>query len=167
MRKALAIVGQVIAYAAFALFIGWFSVRPSYQYASPDIAIIKLSLSHAAERVEPCVMLTPEQIAELPPNMRRPELCERERLPVVVELEVDGEVVFHKEQPPTGLWGDGPASIYAKQELQPGSYRITARLRDSHDNDGWDYEHTEDVQLQSGRYFTVTFRAETGGFRFR
>jgi hypothetical protein len=32
---------------------------------------------------------------------------------------------------------------------------------------GWDYTHTEDVTLVAGRYLTVTFRAETGGFNFR
>ena len=32
-------------------------------------ATIKLSLSHAADRVEPCVRLTPEQIAELAPRI--------------------------------------------------------------------------------------------------
>ena len=52
-------------------------------------------------------------------------------------------------------------------ELPPGEYRITARLRDSARTDGWDYTLTEDVVLEAGRYMTVTFKAETGGFSIR
>ena len=107
------------------------------------------------------------QIAELAPNMRRPETCERQRLPLTVELEIDGETVANIEAPPSGLWNDGPASIYERFDTEPGLHTITARLRDSNRTEGWDYVRTEDVTLVAGRYFTVTFRAETGGFVFQ
>jgi hypothetical protein len=131
------------------------------------MAAIKLSLSHPADRVEPCVQLTPEQIAELAPNMRRVEQCERERLPLTVRLEIDGELLAQIEAPPSGLWNDGPSSVYERFEVAAGRHTITAKLRQSARPDGWDYEHSEDVTLAAGRYFTITFRAETGGFRFR
>ena len=44
---------------------------------------------------------------------------------------------------------------------------MTARLRDSDRSEGWDYEQTENVTIEAGRYFTVTFRANAGGFDFR
>jgi hypothetical protein len=131
------------------------------------MASVKLSLSHAAELVAPCVQLTPEQIAELAANMRRTEACERERLPLILELDVDGEVLISLTAQPSGLWNDGPASIYERFELEPGSHRISVRLRDSARSTGWDYELTEDVVLEPGRYFSVTFKQATGGFRFR
>ena len=158
---------QVAAYAAFAAIVGYFSASPAYDYADPGKATIKLSLSHAADRVEPCVRLTPEQIAELAPNMRRPESCERRRLPLTVELDIDGDTVAIVEAPPSGLWNDGPASIYESFEVEPGSHTITARLRDSDRSDDWDYVHAEEATLVAGRYFTITFRAEKGGFSFR
>jgi hypothetical protein len=167
MISGLRIALQVITYAAFAVGVGYLSASPAYDYADTGNATIKLSLSHAADRVKPCVRLTPEEIAELAPNMRRPEICERERLPLTVELEVDGTVVANIEAPPSGLWDDGPASIYERFEVEPGEHTITARLRDSDRSDGWDYTHTENVTLVASHYFTVTFRAETGGFRFR
>ena len=158
---------QVLLFAAFATFVGYFSIAPTYQYADADNAVLKLSLSHATARAKPCVRLTPQEIAALPPNMRQPEKCERLRLPLFVELDVDGEQLIRIEAPPSGLWKDGAATIYRRIDLEPGTHVITARLRDTDRADGWDHAHTETVQLEAGRYFTVTFRGETGGFEFR
>ena len=158
---------QAILYATFAVVTAYLSVYPTYRYADADNAQLKLSLSHAAKRVKPCVKLTAEQLADLAANMRQPEKCERERLPVTVELDVDGELRFRVVATPSGLWNDGPSSIYERFEIDPGDYTITARLRDSSRLDGWDYVRSERVSLVPGRYFTITFRAETGGFNFR
>ena len=167
MNSLLRIALQVLTYAAFMLIVGYLSASPAYDYAAGEKATVKLSLSHAANRVKPCVRLSPAEIAELAPNMRRPEKCERARLPLTVELEIDGEIVKRIEAPPSGLWSDGPASIYERFEVAAGMHTIVARLRESDRLDGWDYTHAEDVALLAGRYLTVTFRAETGGFSFR
>lgn len=158
---------QAIMYVAFAAVLGYLSASPGYDYAAKDMATVKISLSHAANRVKPCVRLTPKQMAELAPNMRVPEKCERQRLPLSVELEIDGQVVVSRKVPPSGLWGDGAASVYERFEVEPGEHTLTARLVDTNRAEGWDYTHTETVTLQAGRYFTVTFRPETGGFNFR
>ena len=158
---------QVLLYAAFAVFIGYLSVAPRYRYADPELASIKLSLSHAANRIEDCVRLTPDQINA---RARRGELldeCERERLPLSVEIELDGEIVLALTATPSGLWKDGPASVYERFDVAAGKHTITWRLRDSDRIAGWDYEHTESVELSPGRYFTIRFRAETGGFAYR
>lgn len=167
MTRIARIVLQVVLFAAFAAVIAYLSASPSYEYASAELSTVKLSLSHAADRVEPCVQLTPQEVAKLAPNMRQAERCERERLPLTVELEIDGKLVLRVVAPPSGLWNDGPASVYERFEIAPGAHRITARLRDSSRAAGWDYFHSERVELQAARYFTVTFRPETGGFSFR
>lgn len=158
---------QLVAYLAFAVLVGYLSASPAYDYAPADMATIKLSLSHATERVKPCIQLTPEQIAELAANMRRVEQCERERLPMIVELEIDGALVAQIEAPPSGLWGDGPASVYERIEVRPGEHTVVARMRDSNRDEGWDYIGSRQVKLEPGRYFTITFQAATGGFTFR
>lgn len=158
---------QVLLYAVFAVGVGYFSIAPAYRYADPELATIKLSLSHAADRVSECVKLTPEQINERALRGEPLNDCERERLPLVVELDVDGETILSLEASPSGLWNDGPASVYERIEIAAGEHRISARLRDSARDQGWDYEHSATVDLEPGRYFTVTFRAETGGFRYR
>ena len=158
---------QFTAYVAFAATVAYFSFWPQYEYASPDRSVVKVSLSHAAERVTPCVRLSPQEIAELAPNMRRAEICERQRLPLTLELDVDGQPALRLVAAPSGLWEDGPASIYERFDLEPGPHRVAARLRDTARADGWDYTHVEDVVLEPGRYLTITFRAETGGFDIR
>lgn len=167
MHELLKYLRQVPAYLALALLLGYFATMPPYRYSDPDIATIKLSLSHAAERVEACVQLTPEQIAELAANMRRTEACERQRLPLVLELDIDGERVYSLTAEPSGMWGDGPASVYERLEVESGPHTISVRLRDTARTEGWDYEKSGDVVLDAGRYFTVTFKAATGGFAFR
>lgn len=158
---------QALAYTAFTLLLGYFSFWPRYEYAPADMAVLKVSLSHATERAKPCVQLSPAQIAELAPNMRRPELCERERLPLHLELDVDGRILLRREAAPSGLWEDGPASVYERLQLPPGPYRIAVRLRDSARSEGWDYTFSEDIVLQAGRYAAITFRAKNGGFSIR
>ena len=108
MTNALRYLLQVIAYAAFAILVGYLSFWPRYQYASADVAAIKLSLSHATDRVVPCVELTPQQVAELAPNMRRTMSCERQRLPLTLQLSVDGEITFQEAD--DGKWVTVPRS---------------------------------------------------------
>ena len=158
---------QGLLYIAFAVVIGYFSVSPDYQYSDPQLATIKLSLSHATNRVEECVKLTPQEISERAVSGQKLSQCGRERLPLAIELEVDGTVVYQGMASPSGVWRDGTASVYQRLTIAPGTHVITARLRDSSREDGWDYTHTEEAVLAPGRYFTITFRAGTGGFSFR
>ena len=158
---------QIVFYAAFAAIVGYLSFWPRYEYGSAGMAEVKISLSHAAARVEPCVQLTPQEIAQLAPNMRRSQTCERKRVPLVLELEIDGVIIRRLEVAPSGLWEDGPASVYERFELAPGEHHVAARLRDTARSEGWDYTHSEKVVLEAGRYLTITFRPETGGFGIR
>ena len=130
---------QVLLYSAFAAGIGYLSVSPTYHYADSELAVVKLSLSHAADRVVECVKLTPQQINERALRGESVNDCERERLPLTIELDIDGTTVLAVAASPSGLWNDGPSSV----------------------------EHTENVTLRPGHYFTITFRAENGGFGFR
>jgi hypothetical protein len=131
------------------------------------MATVKISLSHATNRVAPCIELTPQQIAEFAPNMRRSQLCERERLTLTLELDIDGELAMRVEALPSGMWKDGNSSVYERLDLVPGEHRITARLRDTARADGWDYSYEEDVIFIAGRYRTITFKPEKGGFNIR
>ena len=160
-------VAQAFLYAVFAASVGYLSVAPTYQYADPNLAVIKFSLSHAADRVEECIKLTPQQINERAMKGEPINECERARLPLAVELDVDGTTVLSMAAFPSGLWNDGPASVYERLAVDAGVHTITARLRDSERETGWDYEYSEQVNLAPGHYFTITFRGENGGFKFR
>ncbi len=167
MTRALPLLGQAVAYILFAAFLGVFSVAPSYTYLEPDLAVIKLSFSHAGDRVGPCRRLTQEEIDKLPPNMRRSEDCPRARLPLLVELELDGEIATHRLLPPVGLQRDGASSVYQRFQVAAGKHRIVARLRDSARSEGFDYEGEAEVEIVPGQNFVIDFRAESGGFIFQ
>jgi hypothetical protein len=166
MTSLLRIPGQVLAYAAFMAFIGYFASAPPIRTADPDQAQILLSFSHGGERVTPCRRFTQEELNQLAPNMRRPQDCPRGRVPVAVELELDGQPLFSTLAPPTGLSGDGPSAVYHHFVVAPGRHTLTARLRDSRRRDGFDYEHRAEINLVPRQNYVIDFRADKGGFLF-
>jgi len=167
MNAAMRYVAQAAAYGLFAAFIGFFAAAPAYTYRSPDMAEVKLSFSHGGQRKGGCRPLSAEEIAKLPPNMRRTQACPRERVPVLVELDIDGQTVYRDSLAPSGLAGDGPSRAYRRFALTPGAHRLTLRLRDSERASGFDYQRTIDVELRPQQNLVVDFRPEAGGFVVR
>ena len=82
---------RAIAYGIFAVVVGAFSVWPRYTLIEPGRAMVSLTFSHAGQRIEECRHLSQAELNELPPNMRKPTDCPRERHAVEVEFRVDGE----------------------------------------------------------------------------
>jgi hypothetical protein len=164
MTRPLPLLGQAAAYILFAAFLGFFSVAPGTTYLETGLAVIKLSFSHAGDRIGSCRRLSREEIANLPANMRRTEDCPRARLPVLIELEIDGKLAIHRLLPPVGLHRDGASAIYQRFPVAAGKHRIVARLRDSARTEGFDYEREVEIELAPDQNFVVDFRAESGGF---
>ncbi|MGB8274284.1 MAG: hypothetical protein WCF16_03330 [Alphaproteobacteria bacterium] len=160
-------VGQGAFYLILAAVLGYFASLPAYTYFPADRAQIKIGFAHGAQRREQCHRRTAEELAELAPNMRKQIACPRERLPVEIELDLDGQPLYRASRPPTGLFGDGPSKVYRSFQVAPGPHRIVARLRDSDRKEGFDYERDADVTLSPLQNFAIDFRAETGGFLFR
>lgn len=166
MHKPLQILGQGVVYLVIALLFGLFSDWPRFTYFPADQAQIMLSFAHGAQRKGECRKLTEEELDELAPNMRRPEICPRERLPVVVELLLDGEPLYREALPPSGLSGDGPSQVHQGFTVAPGTHELTVRLRDTNRPEGFDYERSETILLRAQQNFVIDFRADTGGFVF-
>ncbi len=161
------ILGQGVVYALCAAAVGYLSASPVYRQFPDDSAQIKLSFRHGASRVEDCKRLTPEEIAKLPANERRPNTCARERMAITVRLLVDGAVLFDEVLQPTGLSGDGPAEAYRKFMVPAGKHRLEAQLRDSKRSEGYDYEKTIDLDLVPQQSVAIDFKADQGGFLLR
>jgi len=140
------------------------SAWPTYRSLHEDMALLKLSFSHGGARN--CRQMTEDELDKLPPNMRRKEICDRRRLPVLVVLEVDGAMAFRAELPPSGLSGDGPSRVYETFTLPAGLHSIGVRLRDSDRADGFDYTAERQVDLVPGQNFVVDFSPVSGGFVF-
>lgn len=161
------IAGQAPLYLAFIATIGVLSTSPAYSPIDPNDAMLVLSFSHAGQRVGECRRRSPEEIARLPPNMRGPLDCPRGRLPVVVELELDGKLLAHRTLQASGLSHDRASSVYQKYVVPSGRHRLAARLRDSARTAGFDYVRDADIVLEPRRSFVLDFNTEEGGFIFR
>ena len=159
--------GQIVAFILFATGLGYFSNSPSYNYHDPAMALLMVSFSHASERKEECRRFTQEEITALAPNMRRPMDCPRERVPVHVEIIMDGKILLSKSYNPTGLAKDGSTSIYERIIVKPGQHQLIARLRDSNREDGFDYEKNESINIIPQELFVIDFRKDLDGFYFQ
>lgn len=163
MSRAFSLIGQVLLYAAFAAVIGLFTRWPTYRHLPADHALVKLSIVHLGQRLEKCHQLTPEELAKLPPNMRAPARCPRERSPITVEVDIDGVTVLRQTAQPSGLSRDGAASVYQRIEVPAGAHRFDVRLRDSARTGGFDFERTAMLELQPAQILVIDFNAEKGG----
>ena len=166
MLKFSKLLGQLISFTLFGLMLGYFSNSPSYTYHDAEMALIMVSFSHSSERKEECRRFTAEEIAATAANMRRPMDCKRERVPVYVEVMLDGENLLSKSYNPTGLAKDGSASIYERISVAPGQHQLIVKLRDSGREEGFDYESDTMINIEPKELFVIDFRKELGGFYF-
>ena len=158
--------GQAIAYTLFAVVLGYFATKPAYTYFPPNKAQIKLSFGHAGKHETECRRLTQEELNKLAPNMRRPLDCPRKRLPVLIELELDGELLYSAALPPSGIAGDGVSTAYQRFAVEPGEHKLVARLRDSNRSEGFDHEKASKITLLPQQNFVIDFNPSKGGFLF-
>jgi hypothetical protein len=166
MKRALQIAAQLALYVPLMALIGYFSTEPRFTTLGPDEALVRLSFIHAAERKEPCRERTPEELAQLAPNMRAALDCPRERAMLLVELEVDGRIALRREVPPAGVQRDGNATVYHRLPLPAGKHRIVARLRDR-PGEGFDFVGETTLELAPGAALLIDFSKAKGGFVFR
>lgn len=161
----LRIAAQLLLYVPLMVLVGYFSTSPRYHVTEPDEALVRVSFSHAAQRLQECRQRTDEELAKLSPNMRLREVCPRERAPTHFQLLVDGQVMVDRVIAPSGVNQDGPATLYARLPVAAGRHSLVARLNDT---PGTDFNHTAEatVDLKSGDMVVVDFQASKGGFIF-
>ncbi|MGD9599314.1 MAG: hypothetical protein AB7G76_15375 [Steroidobacteraceae bacterium] len=165
--RAAALIGQVVLYAALAGVIAVFSRWPSYRQIGPGESLIKLSIVHETQHVTACRKRTPEELAKLPPNMRAPMSCPRERAPLTAEVDLDGEPVVRGTARPSGLARDGRALLYHRLVTTAGSHEIAVRVRDSADTHGFDYEREEKITLQPAQILVIDLAPARREITFR
>jgi hypothetical protein len=156
-RRLFTWVGQFLLYGAFAGAIALFSHWPSYRQIESDQALIKLSIVHDGQRIAACRALSAKELQALPPNMRSPTLCPRERAPLLVELDIDGHLAHRQLARPSGLSRDGSASLYHRQPVHAGSHLVSVRLRDTARSAGFDYQRQARVELRPGQILVIDF----------
>jgi hypothetical protein len=157
-------IGVVTALAAgVAVLADW----PRYRQIPPESAVVKLSFTHGSNRQAECRRRTAEELARLPPNMRKPLECPRRRGSVYVELDLDGQRVYQASLPPSGISGDGPSRVYQRFVVSAGAHTLAVRMRDTPRPEGFDYAKSAAIVLAPEDNFVVDFGAEASGFVFR
>ena len=167
MSLALRLAAQFEMIAVLFAAVAWFSDHPAYRQIPESTAVMMLTFVHGADRRGECRRLTPEEIAKLPPNMRRVQDCPRVRRPIYVELDVDGRNLYRANLPPTGIAGDGPSRVYQRFVLPAGKYDVAVRMRDTARTAGFDHERRDSIDLTPDQLFVIDYRPESGDFIFR
>lgn len=167
MAKLLKWPAQAVFYALLAVVIGYFASAPAYRHLAAGQAVIKMTFTHGGEYKGGCRKRSAKELQEIAPNMRKEFDCPRDRVPVVVELDVDGAPVYRASHDPSGLHGDGPANMYRGFTVPAGEHTVAVRLRDTARQSGFDYTREGRFTLAPGQLLVVQFRAEAGGFIFR
>ena len=166
MKTALRYLFQALLYAPFAALLGYFATEPRFTHLPPDQALVRLSFTHASQRRQACRERSAEELAKLAPNMRAALDCPRQRAPVSVELEIDGERVLHALAQPAGLRRDGVATLYRRLPVAAGRHTFVARLKDRVEGD-FGYVAEKTLELAPGAMVIIDFNAARGGFEFR
>ncbi len=158
--------GQAVIYAGMALWLGYFANQPVYTHLPPDQALIKMSIVHGAQRKGECRRRTKEELEAMNPNMRTPLDCPRERLPIHIEILLDGDRLYDESVTAAGLAHGGTTRAYQRFPVVAGRHELVARMVDSARTEGYDFERAAIVELAPGENFVIDFRAESGGFLF-
>lgn len=164
--KALRIAAQLLLYVPLMALIGYFSTHPTFSVIAPNQALLRLSFTHAAARVHPCRKRSAAELAKLPPNMRAPFDCPRERVPLQVSLKLDGHEIFERTVPAAGLRHDGDATVYFRDAVPAGRHRVVVRMGDQ-PGGGFDHTKAATIDFAPGSAWVIDFRPSLGGFVFR
>ena len=154
-------------YIAFAAIVGYLSVWPRFQLIDEGKAMISLSFSHAGQRIRECRKLTQEELNKLPPNMRKPDDCPRERLPIRVVFSSNGETLYEAIRLPTGLWKDGSSNVYKRLTVEGASQRLFIGMNESGESPEFDYSLEQEVDLAPGKHLVVEFDDIQQSFVFK
>lgn len=167
MSRVLRTAGQFVVILALFAGVAFLSDKPVYHQIPANSGVMMLTFVHSADRRGECRRLSPEEIAKLPPNMRRVQDCPRVRRSIYVELDVDGRSVYGADLKPTGIAGDGPSRVYQRYVLPAGKHDVAVRMRDTARSDGFDHERQGIIDIAPAQLFVIDYRPESGEFIFR
>lgn len=152
--------------AAIALTVGLCAVTFAFSnlpYRTPHSPAPELvvSFNHSGALLE-ARKLTKEELAKRLPHMRAQVNVTRERLPVRLRVQVDGQTVFDQSFQPKGLSKDGPSIAVVRLPQSPGSHQVRVELADTADADQWTRQWSETVEFQENRNRVVLFDTKAG-----
>ncbi len=166
---------RVLAAAAVALGLALalaLCSRLPFAVETRDDARIRLSWRALPERIEECREPSAEELAKLPPHMRRPRICEGRTLPFLLQVTLDGETRLDARIQPAGVRGERPAYVFRELRVAPGEHRLTVRFAAQPDGPAPQGLRAplvleETVRLAPGSVLLVTYDPDTDRLRIR
>jgi len=153
---------QAINYSVFMGLIWYLSTSPVYRQLEDNQAVLTISFAHAGEIKEPCQKRTQKELMALPPNMRAPMNCSRERSPIVIEALLDGLPMYAHTAEAPGLFNDSGVDIYHSVKISAGSHHLAIKMDDSVLKEGFDYTFSQDINIKPAQILLVGFEYGRG-----
>ena len=153
---------QTFNYTVFMALIWYFATSPSVRVIEDDEAMITVAFGHAGETRKECRKLSQEELMKLPPNMRKPEDCPRERSPIIIEAKLDGEIIYSKTFLPPGIFNDGSVNIYYNSKVPAGKHTFEIKMDDSIRKQGFNHQLTQDINIQPAQILLIEFDSLKG-----
>ncbi len=158
---------QAINYALFMGLVGYLSFQPPYHHIGADQAVVTLAFGHAGRPISECIRRTPEELAKLPPNMRKPIDCPRQRSPVTLELRLDDERIVRDVFEAPGFYNDQGIDVYIDTKVTAGDHRLAVWLNDDINAEGATYELEKTVTLNPAQLLVIGFDSNMQGFTLK
>ncbi|MDX2506480.1 MAG: hypothetical protein QNL62_18655 [Gammaproteobacteria bacterium] len=153
---------QAFNYTIFMALIWYFATSPSVRVIEDDEAMITVAFGHAGKTRAECRKLSQEELMKLPPNMRKPEDCPRERSPIIIEARLDGDIIFSKTMPPPGIFNDGGVNIYYNSKVPAGKHKFEIKMDDSVRKQGFNHSLEQDININPAQILLVEFEPLKG-----
>ena len=153
---------QAFNYTIFMALIWYFATSPSVRVIEDDEAMITVAFGHAGETRAECRKLSQEELMKLPPNMRKPEDCPRERSPIIIEAMLDGKIIYSKTMLPPGIFNDGGVNIYYNSKVPAGKHTFEIKMDDSVRKQGFNHQLAQDIDIKPAQILLVEFEPLTG-----
>lgn len=153
---------QAFNYAIFMALIWYFATSPSVRVIEDDQAMITVAFAHAGETRQECRRLSQEELMKLPPNMRKPEDCPRERSPIIVEATLDGKSIYNKTMLPPGIFNDGGVNVFYSSKVPAGKHSFKIKMDDSVRKQGFNHVLEQDIEIKPQQILLVEFDSLQG-----
>lgn len=153
---------QAFNYTLFMAIVWYFATSPSIKLIGDDEARITIAFAHAGQLREPCRRLSQEELNQLAPNMRKLEDCPRERSPVTIEAELDGQPLYSASLPPPGLFGDGGVDVFHSAKIPAGRHTLSLRMNDSVRIEGFNQTLEQEVIIDPAQILLIGFVPDRG-----
>ncbi|MBM3585178.1 MAG: hypothetical protein FJX36_12375 [Alphaproteobacteria bacterium] len=167
MPRARHIAGLALIVGAAMAIAGVFADWPVYRHRDEGEAVIKVSFDHQGARIAPCRALSEEELAALPAHKRTGQDCPRGRVPVTIEVAMDGRPLYAATEAPSGWAEDGPSRVFGQAVVSAGAHDLVLRLRDTARADGFDHEKALTVTIAPAQVLVIGFDSENAAFVIR